>query len=94
MRPKAQTPRRADAPRRTVSITLNSVVYEEARELEINVSRIAEAALAAEVSRLQTARALEEARRDLAAVDAYTARHGSFGDLVREHYERNPEDGT
>jgi post-segregation antitoxin (ccd killing protein) len=66
------------APRRTVSLTLNSDLYGLAKEAGINVSRVAEQALAAtyadhvrEALRIQMA-------ADLAALDRLAETHGSF----------------
>jgi post-segregation antitoxin (ccd killing protein) len=74
------------AKKQTVSITLNSDLYAKSKSLGINASRVAERALAKELAR-RTVEALEsEIRRDLEACDAYEAEHGSFPEMVREHY--------
>lgn len=76
------------APKRTVSLTINSDLYAQAKGLGIKASRVAEEALAYEVAR-RKAEALEaEIRRDLEACNAYAERHGSFAEMVREHYQR------
>jgi antitoxin CcdA len=80
-----------DAPKQTVSLTLNSDLYARAKRLGINASRVAEQALAEAYGRERAARLAEEARRDLDALAAYEAEHGAFADLVREHYGRGDE---
>ena len=74
------------AAKQTVSLTINSDLYAQARRFGINTSQIAEAALAHEVARRKAERLKEEVRKDLAALDAYEAEHGSFADMVRQHY--------
>jgi post-segregation antitoxin (ccd killing protein) len=75
-----------DAPRRTVSLTLNSDLYARAKRLGLNASRVAERALAEAYARERAAQLAEEARRDLAAIAEYEDRHGSFSDFVRAQY--------
>ena len=77
------------APKQTVSLTLNSDLYAKAKALGINASRVAEEALAGEYAARRGAELLAELKRDLAAVEAYSAQHGSFADLVRAEYERD-----
>lgn len=77
-----------NAPKRTVSLTINSDLYAQAKSLGIKASQVAEEALAYEVAR-RKAEALEaEIRRDLEACNAYAERHGSFAEMVRDHYQR------
>ncbi len=77
------------APKQTVSITLNSDLYAKAKSMGINTSRVAEEALAHEYS-LGLREALRaEIREELAALERYEARHGSFPEMVRAHYERD-----
>lgn len=80
------------ARKQTVSITLNSDLYARAKSLGINTSRVAEDALAAKYAELHSEELKEQLKLGLAAVESYADRHGSFADLVREHYER--EDGA
>ena len=56
-----------------------------------NTSQIAEEALAQEVARRYAERLREEARKDLRALDAYEAKHGSFPEMVRQHYESDTD---
>jgi len=79
------------AAKQTVSITLNSDLYAKAKALGINASKVAEEALAAKYAELHSKALIEDLRRGLAAVERYADQHGSFAELVREHYER--EDG-
>ena len=81
-----------NAPKRTVSVTLNSDLYAKAKSVGINASKVAEAAIADEYAKRLKEALLKELRRDLAAVEKYEEQHGSFPELVRAHYER--EDGS
>jgi post-segregation antitoxin (ccd killing protein) len=74
--------------KQTVSITLNSDLYAKAKSMGINTSKVAEEALAAEYARRRSEVLLAELRQDLAAAESYAEKHGSFAQLVREHYER------
>jgi antitoxin CcdA len=78
-----------DAPKRTVSLTVNSDLYARARKLGLNASRIAEQALADACARERAAVIDAGVRRDLDAVASYEETHGSFADMVRRHYERD-----
>ena len=77
----------AKAGKQTVSVTLNSDLYAQAKSLGINASQVAEDALAAEVARRKAAQLKGEIQQDLQALDAYEAKHGSFAEMVREHYQ-------
>ena len=79
------------AAKQTVSITLNSDLYAKAKGYGINASKIAEAALAQEYAQRRSETLTAELRQDLAAVESYAERHGSFVDLVREHYARDDD---
>ena len=79
------------AAKQTVSITLNSDLYTKAKSLGINTSKVAEEALAQEYVRRSSEALIAELRQDLAAVESYADLHGSFADLVREHYERDDD---
>jgi post-segregation antitoxin (ccd killing protein) len=80
------------AAKQTVSITLNSDLYAKAKSIGINASKVAEEALAYEYAHRRSEALKAEIRQDLAAMEAYAEEHGSFADLVRQHYER--EDGA
>jgi antitoxin CcdA len=80
------------APKQTVSVTINSDLYAQAKGLGINTSQVAEAALAREVATRKAQRVKEEIRQDLEALDAYEAKHGSFAQMVRDHYQSADDD--
>jgi post-segregation antitoxin (ccd killing protein) len=80
------------AAKQTVSVTLNSDLYAKAKSMGINASKVAEEALASRYAELTSEALLAELRRGLAAVESYADQHGSFADLVRDHYESG--DGT
>ena len=74
------------ATKQTVSLTINSDLYARAKKLKINASKVAEDALAQELARREAEQARADIETDLAAMNAYAAKHGSFAELVREHY--------
>ena len=80
------------AAKQTVSVTLNSDLYAKAKSAGINVSKVAEEALASRYAELKSEAIRAELQRGLSAVENYADQHGSFADLVREHYES--EDGA
>lgn len=75
-----------NAPKQTVSLTLNSDLYARAKRLGLNASRIAEQALAEAYARERAAAIAAEVRLELEAVAEYELRHGSFADLARAQY--------
>ena len=82
---------RADAPRQTVSLTINSDLFARVKAEGINASRVAEEALAQELERRRRADIEADVRAGLATVNAYVEKHGSFADHVREHYREREE---
>jgi antitoxin CcdA len=80
------------APKQTVSLTLNSDLYAQAKALDINASQVAEEALVYEVNRRRAEKIKAEIREDIEALDAYEAKHGSFVDMAREHYQSASDD--
>ena len=80
------------AAKQTVSLTINSDLFAQVRRLGINASQIAEEALIQEVARRKAERLQAEIRQDLEAASLYIAKHGSFADMVREHYRERDED--
>jgi post-segregation antitoxin (ccd killing protein) len=80
------------APKQTVSLTINSDLYAQAKTFGINASQVAEEALAEEVARGKAEALRSEIRQDLDACDAYAAQHGTFADMVRDHYRRGDEE--
>lgn len=80
----------ADAPRQTVSLTINSDLFARVKSLGINASRVAEEALAAELERRRKAHILAEVEADVRATQEYARRHGDAGDhgeRVRQYLE-------
>jgi post-segregation antitoxin (ccd killing protein) len=74
------------ARKRTVSLTLNSDLYAKAKEARLNLSKIAEAALAAALTQSLAERARADVKQDLKALEAHIQEHGSFAEIAREHY--------
>lgn len=72
--------------KRTVSLTIDSALYRQAKELKVNASRVAEEALANEVARRRAEALAAEIRLDVTAANQYVESHGSFADLAREHF--------
>lgn len=85
-------PHDVKAPKQTVSLTINSDLYAQAKRLGINASQVAEEALIEQVARRKAEQIRAEIRQDLEAVDAYAAKYGSFPDMVRQHYAGDDED--
>lgn len=79
---------RADAPRQTVSLTINSDLFAHVKALGINASRVAEEALAQELEKRRRADIEAEVRADIQVINAYIEKHGSFADHMREHLEK------
>jgi post-segregation antitoxin (ccd killing protein) len=82
----------ADAPRQTVSLTINSDLFARAKSLGINASRIAEEALVRELERRRAAALTAEIQADVAATDELVEKHGSFAAMVRAHYRQTDDD--
>jgi post-segregation antitoxin (ccd killing protein) len=80
------------AAKQTVSLTINSDVYAQAKGFGLNASQIAEDALAREVARRKAEQLKAEILQDLAACDAYSEKHGSFGDFVRDYYDKKQDE--
>jgi post-segregation antitoxin (ccd killing protein) len=79
--------------KQTVSLTLNSDLYAQAKRYGVNASQVAEEALAQEVARRKAEELRAEVRQDIEALDAYEVAHGSFPEMVREHYrDANTDD--
>ena len=75
-----------DAPKQTVSLTINSDLIARIKARGINASRVAEEALARELDRHRREAVTSEVVADLAAANDYVAKHGSCAALVRDHY--------
>jgi antitoxin CcdA len=74
------------SPKQTVSVTLNSDLYAKAKRLGINVSRVAEEAIAQEYASRRAEELRAELQRELVAIEEYEKEHGSFAEMVRGYY--------
>ena len=74
------------APKQTVSITLNSDLYAKAKSMGIKTSKSADEALDHERSVGLREALRAEIRAELAALETYETKHGSYPELVRAHY--------
>ena len=74
--------------KQTVSMTINSDLYAQVKGFGINASQVAEEALSCEVERRKAELLDSEIRQDLEACNVYAAKHGSFAEMVRKHYQR------
>ena len=68
------------AARRTVSLTLNSDLYARAKAAGINVSRVAEQALAGAYAEKAREALRAQMAEDLRALDAFAEKYGSFSE--------------
>lgn len=75
-----------------MSLTINSDLYAQAKKLGLNASQIAEEALIREVAQRKAEQLQAEIKQDLEAASAYMAKHGSFAEMVRQHYRGHDED--
>jgi antitoxin CcdA len=85
-------PHNVKAAKQTVSLSINSDLYAQAKKLGINASQVAEEALIEQVARRKAEQLRAEIRQDLEATNAYIARHGSFAEMVRQHYRDDGDD--
>ncbi len=74
---------RRDARKRRTNLTLNEDLVRAAREMGMNISGIAEAALAAAVRERAKTQWETENTEAIRAHNDRVAKHGTFGDLVR-----------
>ena len=70
------------APRSPVTVRVNGDLYAKAKDAGLDLDTIAERALDAALRE----RIREEIKLDLEACDRYVAEHGSFAEMLREHY--------
>jgi antitoxin CcdA len=84
-------PHDVKAAKQTVSLTINSDLYAQAKKLGINTSQVAEEALIQQVARRRAEQLQVEIRQDLDAASSYIAKHGSFAEMVRQHYSDDVE---
>jgi antitoxin CcdA len=78
----------ADAPRQTVSLSINSDLFAKVKALGINASRFAEQALAEALEQQRRTALAAEVRLDLDAARDYVEQHGSCSEMARQHYQR------
>jgi post-segregation antitoxin (ccd killing protein) len=74
------------ARKRTVSLTFNSDLHARAKAAGINLSKGAERAVAQVLTQRLAEQAKSEVRQDLDALEAFVEAHGSFAEMVRDHY--------
>jgi len=72
-----------DAPKRPVNVTINSDLVARARAEGLNLSALAEQALAAALARIAKARFEAEVAQACRVHDQYLMEYGSLGDAVR-----------
>ena len=84
----------AHARKRTVSLTLNVDLCAKAKDAGINLSKVAEAALAHALLLRMAEQVRAEIQRDLAAHAAFVEQHGSFATMVREQYALPDDDAS
>ena len=77
------------APKQTVSLTVNSDLYSRAKRVGLNISQVAEQAVADAYAKKCAETIASEIREDLMAVAEYAALHGDFAELARGHDERD-----
>ena len=73
----------ANGPRRSVNLTLPVSLIEQARRAGLNLSGVAETAIAAEVTRLARERFAEEIRQGVEQHHRWLEEYGSLADEVR-----------
>ena len=74
------------ARKRTVSLTLNADLCAKAERAGINLSKVAEEAVAQALAERLAEQVKADIRRDPGALNAFVETHGSFAEMVREHY--------
>ena len=80
----ADAPLYATTPKKTVSVTINADLWDKARAAGLNLSEIAETAIAAAfVAGLERARIQAEIELELAVYNEFVAEHGSFAEDAR-----------
>lgn len=80
------------AAKQTVSLTINSDLYAQAKRLRISASQVAEEAIAQAVAKRRAEQIRTEIRQDLEALDSYESKHGSFAEIARQHYQASEDD--
>jgi post-segregation antitoxin (ccd killing protein) len=70
--------------KKTVSVTINADLWEKARAAGLNLSEVAETAIAAAFVTVERARIQAEIEQELEIYNEFVAEHGSFADMMRE----------
>lgn len=83
-----------DARRQTVSLTIDADLVERARSAGIDLSRIAEAAMATAVTEHQRDRLRAEIAQDFRALEGYVDQHGDPTQEWREMLDQSGSDAT
>jgi antitoxin CcdA len=73
------------APKRTVSLTVNSDLVAKAKEAGLNLSKISEEAITQVLVNYWRERIKAEIAEEMKAYDAYVAEHGSPTESLREY---------
>ncbi|MBL6651828.1 MAG: type II toxin-antitoxin system CcdA family antitoxin [Reyranella sp.] len=68
-----------------MSLTLNSDLYAKAKALGINMSQVAEAALAQALVAGLMEQARADIEKDMATYNAYIEKHGSPAEMLRDY---------
>ena len=74
------------ARKRTVSLTLNADLYAKAKGQESTCRRLPKRLLRQALAERLAEQVKADIRRDLGALNAFVETHGSFAEMVREHY--------
>lgn len=72
-----------NAPRKPTNLSVNSDLLRQARDLDINLSRVLEAALIEQVRTIHAHKWLEANRQAIADYNAHIERDGVFGEGLR-----------
>lgn len=83
-----------NAPKQTVSLTLNSDLYAKARSFDINASRVAEEALAYAVKQKVAEQVRREVAEDIAYWNAFEERHGAEFEAMHAYFESAAADAA
>ncbi len=75
------------APNRPVNLTLNADLVAQAREAGLNMSALAEEAVAAALDRIARAKLAADIRQACRVHEAYLAEYGSLGEAAREELD-------
>jgi post-segregation antitoxin (ccd killing protein) len=74
------------AGKRKASLTLNADLYAKAKAVGINLSKVAEEAVAQALAERLAEQARADIHQDLRALNAFVEANGSFAEMVCKHY--------